>query len=77
MRDDNDRDTKGLVSNDDDDLSFDDYVCLGFIVAGAIVGLGFWDMSGGIAGGIVGYFAYQLLVFILTGISSLLNRRRP
>lgn len=57
-------------------MSFDDYVCLGFLVAGGIVGLGFWDMSGGIAGAIVGYLAFQVLVYLLTGLIALHDRRR-
>lgn len=65
-----------LRGNDRDELDFNEYVCLGLMVAGGIVGLGFWEIGGGIAGAIVGYLAYVVLVIIWSGITALLNLRR-
>lgn len=76
MRRNNDRDTKELISNDDNDLDFNEYVGLGFMVAGAIVGLCFWEIGGGIFGSVVGYLAFRGMLLIWTGITLLLDRRR-
>ncbi len=71
-----DRETRELVPNDRDDLSFDDYVCLGLMVGGGIVGLGLGEIGGGIAGAVVGYLAFVVLVIIWSGVTALLNLRR-
>ena len=76
MRGDNDRDTKGLVPGNEDALNFDEYVCLGFIVVGGGAGYFLSDMSGILLGVFAGYAAFHVLVGAMTGISSLLNRRR-
>ncbi len=62
--------------NDRDELDFDEYVCLGLMVAGGIVGLSLWEIGGGIFGAIVGYLAFVVLVIIWNGITALLNLRR-
>jgi hypothetical protein len=76
----NDSDTeryaRKLVPNDRDDLSFDDYVCLGLMVGGGIVGLGLGEIGGGIAGAVVGYLAFVVLIIIWGGITALLNLLR-
>lgn len=72
-----DRDTKELVPDDDKDPDFYEYVGFGFVVAGVIVGLCFWELGGGILGGFVGYLVFQVLASFWTIVTTLLNRRRP
>jgi hypothetical protein len=73
---DKDRDTRGLVPGNEDEFSFDEYVCLGFIVVGGGVGFFLSDMSGTVIGIFAGYAAFHVLVAAMTGVAALLNRRR-
>ncbi|MCK9361407.1 hypothetical protein M0Q28_04235 [Patescibacteria group bacterium] len=64
-----------LIS-DEEGLSSSDRVCIGFILIGAVVGLLLTDLAGLLFGAGAGYLGFQLMVSILTSISSFLSRRR-
>ncbi len=60
----------------DEELSFHERACIGFVLIGAIVTFLLTDAIGLFFGAGLGFLAFHVVVAIATAISSFLSRRR-